>query len=94
MSCFQVDVAIPVDYWVKIKEILRSCFIKYTDAGKYGTLTTLRCSGTRRLFTSWLLVFRHEERETHNNYYADYSYIAHSQPSRQLDWPGPESNLN
>ena len=29
------------------------------------TLTTLHCSGTKRLFTSWLLVFRHEARETH-----------------------------
>ena len=34
---------------------------KYTDAGKYETLTTLCCSGTKRLLTSWL---RHEERET------------------------------
>ena len=36
------------------------------------------CSGTKRLFTSWLLFFRHEERERHNFYYADCSYIAHS----------------
>ena len=28
--------------------------VKYTDAGKYETLTTLRCSGTKCLFTSWL----------------------------------------
>ena len=34
------------------------------------------------------LVFQHEERETHNFYYADCSYIAHSQPP-QLDWAGP-----
>ena len=31
---------------------------KYTDAGKYETLTTLRCSDTKRLLTS--LVFRQE----------------------------------
>ena len=37
---------------------------KYTDAGKCETLTDLHYSGTKRLFTSWLLVFRHEERET------------------------------
>ena len=35
---------------------------KYKDAGKYETLATLRCSGTKRLLTSWL--FRHEERKT------------------------------
>ena len=29
-----------------------------------------------------------------NFYYADCSYIAHSQPPAQLDWPGSESNLN
>ena len=28
--------------------------VKYTGAGKYETLTTLRCSGTKRLLTSWL----------------------------------------
>ena len=45
-----------------------------------------RYSGTKRLFTSWLLVFRHEERERENFYSADCFYIAHSQlPS----WTGP-----
>ena len=39
------------------------------------TLTTLCCSGTKCLFTSWLRVFRHEERETQFFYYADCSYI-------------------
>ena len=39
------------------------------------TLTTLHSTGTKRLLTSWLLVFRHEERETHNFYNADCSYI-------------------
>ena len=28
--------------------------VKYTDVGKYETLTTLRCPGTKRLLTSWL----------------------------------------
>ena len=28
------------------------------------TLTTVRSSGTKRLLTSWILVFRHEERHT------------------------------
>ena len=44
---------------------------KYTDTGNYETLTTLRCSGMKRLLTSWLLFFWHEEREGHNFYYAD-----------------------
>ena len=60
---------------------------EYTDAGKYETLTTLCCSGTERLLTSWLLVFRHEERERHNFYYADSSYITLSHP--HPSWPGP-----
>ena len=34
-------------------ELLRA-FVKYTGAGKYETLTTLRCSGKKRLLTSWL----------------------------------------
>ena len=43
------------------------------------TLTTFFSSGTKRLLTFFLLlVFRHEERERHNSYYADCSYIAHS----------------
>ena len=37
------------------------------------TLTTLFSSGTKLLLTSWLLGFQHEERETHNFYYADRS---------------------
>ena len=47
------------------------CFIamiqlhKYTDAGGNPWNTDdSRCSSTKRLFTSWLLDFRHEERET------------------------------
>ena len=58
------------------------------------TLTTLCCSGTKHLFTSWLLVFRHEERETHNFYYADCSYIALSQPPpAELARPRVKSQL-
>ena len=40
------------------EEYLQQLYAKYTGPGKYETLTTLRCSGTKRL------VFRHEERET------------------------------
>ena len=43
---------------------------KYTDAGKYETLTTLHCSGTKHLLTSWLS-FSDTRRERHNFYYAD-----------------------
>ena len=39
------------------------------------TQTTFFSSGTKRLFTFWLLVFRHEERERDNFYYADCFYI-------------------
>ena len=44
--------------------------VKYTDAGKYETLTTLCCSGTKHLLTSWLKFFN-TKRERHNFYYAD-----------------------
>ena len=46
---------------------------------KYRSTDDSRCSGKERLFTSWVLVFRLNERETHNFYYADCSCIAHTQ---------------
>ena len=92
------------DYYTVMKlfkkkiKIYSSCYIamiqiyKYTNIGKYETLTTLRCSGTKRLLTSWLLIFRHEERET--QFLLCWLFLHRPQSTPQLDWPGPESNLN
>ena len=57
-----------------------------TDAGKYETLTNLHCSGTKCLFTSWLLVFWHEERET--QFLLFWLFLHCPQSTLQLDWPG------
>ena len=57
-------------------------------------------SGTKLLLPSWLLRIQHEERETHNFYYADCSSIvttrltdltnAHAHLAvHKLDWPRP-----
>ena len=37
-------------------------YVKYSDAEKSRNSDNSHCSGTKRLFT-WLLIFRHEERE-------------------------------
>ena len=60
-------------------------------------------SGTRLLLPSWLLGFRHEERETRNFYYADCSSSVSSQLTdptkecalrgKQLDSPRSKSQL-
>ena len=54
---------------------------------EYETLTTLRCSGTKRLLTSWLLVFRHEERET--QFLLCWLFLHRPQSTPQLARPGP-----
>ena len=55
------------------------------------TLTTFFCSGTKLLLPSWLLGFRHEERERHNFYYADCSIWLFQQRAVHpvdLNWTG------
>ena len=52
-----------------------------------------RCSGMKHLFTSWLLVFRHKERERHNFYYADRSYIVIQSTPCWTAWPRVKSQL-
>ena len=56
------------------------------------TLTTLHSSGTKRFLTSWGSSFD-TRRERHNFYYADCSYIAHSQPPARLTRPRVKSQL-
>ena len=67
--------------------------VPYTDAAEIRNTDDSRCSGTKRLFTSWLLVFRHEERERHNFYYADCPYIAHSHLPNWTSLPRVKSQL-
>ena len=50
--------------WIKGKVEQSKENEKYTSVGKYGNTDDSRCSGTKRLLSNWLLVFRHEERET------------------------------
>ena len=61
--------------------------VTFTDAGQYETLTTLYCSGTKRLFTSWVLVFRHGEWET--QFLLCWLFLHRPSINPQLDWPGP-----
>ena len=63
---------------------------KYTDAGKSETLTTLRCSGTKRLLTSWLQFFD-TRRESHNFYYADCTIWPKKRAAHPVapSWTGP-----
>ena len=66
------------------------CYVKYTGAGKYETLTTLGCSGMKRLLTSWLLFFD-TRRERHNFYYADCTIWPNKCAAHPIatSWTGP-----
>ena len=55
------------------------------------TLMTFFSSGTKLLLPSWLLGFWHEERETHDFYYADCFYIVLQFPAELL---AQSQNLN
>ena len=69
----------------------------------YGYVKTFTCigiprntdgslgSGTKHLLPSWLLGFRHEERETHNFYYADCSSSVSSQLTDPTNARAPRS---
>ena len=61
---------------------------KYTDAGKYETLTTLHCSGTKHLLPSWLSVFWHEERERETQFSLGNMTVPTS-PSQHPSLTGP-----
>ena len=70
-------------------------YVEYTDTWNVHmhrnpeireTLTTLGSSGTKLLLPSWLLGFRHEERETHNFYYVPSDPTTHGALCRP-DWP-------
>ena len=52
-----VEISWSIEMGLRNIRILAVTHVKYTNTGKYGTLMTLRCSGTNRLLTSWLKFF-------------------------------------
>ena len=69
--------------------------VKYTDAEKYETVMTLRCSGTKCLLTK-LTVFRHEEGERYIFYYADCTIWSNKRAAHPVasSWIGPASRIS
>ena len=65
--------------------------VTFSQMQKIRNTDDSRCSGTKRLFTSWLLVFRHEERETIFTLLTVSTSPTVNSPARLA---GLESNLN